>query len=54
MLKIIVENVEKQLGKKVMVNFKIYDVTDWATNDYNTHTTQYFRKQRQSDNLKTR
>ena len=20
-----------------MVNFKIYDVTDWATNSYNTH-----------------
>ena len=26
--------VEKQLDKKAIVNFKIYDVTDWTTNNY--------------------
>ena len=30
--------VEKLLDKKAMVNFKIYDITDWTTNNYNTHT----------------
>ena len=29
--------VGKRLDKKVKVNFKIYDVTDWKTNNYNTH-----------------
>ena len=29
--------VEKQLDKKARVNFKIYDVTDWTTNNYNIH-----------------
>ena len=28
--------VEKRLDKKAMVNFKIYDVRDWTTNNYNT------------------
>ena len=28
--------VEKQLDKKAKVNFKIYDVTDWKTNNYKT------------------
>ena len=27
-----------------MVNFKMYDVTDWTTNNYNTHITQYLKK----------
>ena len=36
--------VEKQLDNKVMVNFKIYDITDWTTNHYNTHITQYLKK----------
>ena len=36
--------VEKRLDKKAMVNFKIYDVTDWATNNYNIHITQYVKK----------
>ena len=31
---------EKGLDKKAMINFKIYEVTDWATNNYNTHITQ--------------
>ena len=29
--------VEKRLDKKADVNFKIYDVTDWATNNYNIY-----------------
>ena len=33
-----------------MVNFKIYDVTDWAANNYNTHIAQYFKKLRQPNN----
>ena len=31
----------KMACKKVMVNFKIYDITDWTTNNYNTHIVQY-------------
>ena len=27
--------VEKRLDNKADVNYKIYDVTDWATNNYN-------------------
>ena len=27
--------VEKRLDKKAMVNFKIFDVTDWTTNNDN-------------------
>ena len=33
-----------------MVSFKIYDVTDWTTNNYNTHIAQYLKKQKQQDN----
>ena len=29
--------VEKCFDKKAMVNFNIYDVTDWTANKYNTH-----------------
>ena len=29
--------VEKRLGKKAKVDFKIYDATDWATYNHNTH-----------------
>ena len=36
--------VEKRLDKKVMVNLKIYDVTDWITNNHNTHITQYLKR----------
>ena len=35
---------EKQLDKKDKVIFKIYDVTDWTTNNYNTHITQYLKQ----------
>ena len=33
-----------------MVNFKIYDATDWTANNYNTYIVQYLKKQRQPDN----
>ena len=33
--------VGKQLYKKAMVNFKIYDITNWETNNYNTHIAQH-------------
>ena len=36
--------VEKRLDKKSEVNFKIYDVTDGKTNNYNTHVAQYLKK----------
>ena len=36
--------VEKRLDKKAMVDFKVYDVTDWTTNDHNTHIAQYLKK----------
>ena len=36
-------NVEKRLDKKAKVNFKIYDITDWTTNNCNTHIAQYLR-----------
>ena len=32
---------EKRLDKKAKVDFKIYDVTDWTTINYNTHIAQY-------------
>ena len=34
---------EKRLDKKAMVIFKIYDVTDWITNNHNTHIHQYLK-----------
>ena len=35
---------EKWLDKKAEVKPKIHDVTDWTTNNYNTHIVQYLRK----------
>ena len=31
--------VEKHLDEKVMVNFEIYDVTNWITNNHNTNSS---------------
>ena len=28
---------------EAMVNFKIYDITDWETNNYDTHFVQYLK-----------
>ena len=36
--------VEKRLDKIAMVNFKVYDVTDWTTHNYNTHIAQYLKE----------
>ena len=33
-----------------MVNFKIYDLTAWLTNNCNTHVVQYLKNSRESDN----
>ena len=35
---------ERRLDKKAKINFKDYDVKDWATNNYNTHMVQYLKK----------
>ena len=36
--------VGKRLYNKAKINFKPYDVTDWETNNYNTHISQYLKK----------
>ena len=36
--------VAKQFDWKDKVNFKIYDVSAWLTNNCNTHTAQYLEK----------
>ena len=41
--------VEKRLDKKAKVNFKMYDVTNCITNNYNTHIARYLKDLRQSD-----
>ena len=42
--------VEKQFDKKTEVNLTVHDVTDWQTNNYNAHISQYFRREWQSGN----
>ena len=34
----------KQLDKKTKVNFRIYDVTNWNTNNCNKHIARYLKK----------
>ena len=36
--------VEKGHDKKAMINFKIDDVKDWTTNNYNTNIVQCLKK----------
>ena len=36
-------SIGKQLDKKAKVNFKVYDVIDRETNNYNTYIAQYSR-----------
>ena len=38
----------KGLDKKTKFIFKIYDVINWETNNYNTHIAQYLKKLRLS------
>ena len=35
---------ENRLDKKGKINFKIYDFTNWATNNYNIYIVQYIQK----------
>ena len=37
-------HVGKWLDKKAKVNFNIYEVIDWTTNNYNTHIAQDIKK----------
>ena len=37
-------HVEKRLDSKYDIDFKIYDVTTWETNKWNTHIAQYLKK----------
>ena len=43
-------HVGKWLDWKDQVNFKIYGITTWLTNNCNTHIYQYLKKERQSGN----
>ena len=36
--------IEYYLNKAAKINFKIYDVTDWIANNYNTHIVHYLKK----------
>ena len=36
--------VENRFDRKVKVNFEIYDVTDWETENYNTYIVKYLKK----------
>ena len=42
------DHVEKRLDLKDKVNFQIYDVTTWLTNNCNTHIDQHLKNQKQS------
>ena len=37
-------HVGKRCDKKAKVNFKIYDVINWKTTNYNTHIAQYLKE----------
>ena len=50
LLSLVFGYLKKRLDKKAIVNFKIYDVTDWTTNNDNTHIIQCLREERQPDN----
>ena len=38
----------RRLDKTAKVHFKIYDVTNWKANNYNTHIAQHLQKQGES------
>ena len=40
----------KKNGLIRKINFQIFDVTIWETNNCYTHIAQYLKKQKQSDN----
>ena len=37
-------HIAKRFDKKTKINFKIYDVTAWQINNYNTHIIQCLKK----------
>ena len=41
---------KKRLNQKTKVNFEIYDITTWLTNQCNTRIAQYLIKKRQLEN----
>ena len=43
-------HVEKRRNKKAKVNFEIYDVTNWITNNFDIYIARYLKKWGQSDN----
>ena len=43
-ISILFGHVEKRLGKKVKVNFKLYEVINWERKCYNTYIAQYLKK----------
>ena len=40
--------ISKRFDKKANFGFKVNDVKDWITNNYNTHFSQYLKKLGQS------
>ena len=44
------DHVGKRLNKKAKVSFKINNIRDWITSNYNTHIGQYLTKYSQPDN----
>ena len=36
--------IEKRVDKKPKINFKIYDITGWTTNNFDTYIVQYIKK----------
>ena len=47
-LSLLFGHAEKQPNKKAKFNFKIHDIADWETKNYNAHIAQYLKKYRQS------
>ena len=43
-------HVAKRLDMKDKVDFKIYDVTAWFTNNFNIYIVQYLEKEGETDN----
>ena len=40
---------KRRLNYKDKVSFKIFDITAWLANNYNTYIAQYLTKYRQAD-----
>ena len=40
------DHLEKRLDLRDKVNFKMYDIKIWETNNYNAHVAQYLKKLR--------